>query len=613
MIGHSDTADLILEDRFVSRRHALVTVDPAGAVTIRDLNSTGGTFVNDERLTGPRVLQPGDIGPVRRPRGAFRARERAVRKRRRATAVTQLLNHARRYRCRPPVEPPADPARGASGGRRPWSPRRSRLGASGRAPRQPARAGRAGDPLYTVTGTVTSPALPGVAGLTVQLVDKNVGGDQVLATTQTGSDGSYSFTSLAISLKYLLGHHKTQPDLQAQVLAGGQFLAASPVSYSAPTDRHAERGAARRIAPGLPSEYETLTANLARPIRARSARCRRATAGSDITYLANKTGWDARAVALAALADQFSQITAPADPRGGGPGPDRRPGRCRRSSLRPEFYYALFRAGLPASADTLFQADPGTVQAIWQQATAQGVIPQALAEDVPAAVQSFQALSAARVADRRPAGRGVHPAGDAAADAARGGAAAAVRPALRAASGRLGQLLARGRAGCSGPPPTAQLQLTGQLYYLTVNNQPLVSALLTAEASAPLTSAQDLAARGYYDAGQVGAADRRVDPAGHPRRGRRRAGRQLRAAARGAGPHRVPDRRPGRSGRPAAPCPSPAPRRPPTEVAGFLTANQGQFEIGAEPVEAYLARTGLTGTARRRGHRRSSGCSGPTS
>ena len=26
----------------------------------------------------------------------------------------------------------------------------------------------------------------------------------------------------------------------------------------------------------------------------------------DITYLANKTGWDARAVALAALADQFS-------------------------------------------------------------------------------------------------------------------------------------------------------------------------------------------------------------------------------------------------------------------------------------------------------------------
>ena len=49
-----------------------------------------------------------------------------------------------------------------------------------------------GDLTYTVTGTVASPALPGVAGLTVQLVDKNIGGDQVLGSTRTGSDGSYA-------------------------------------------------------------------------------------------------------------------------------------------------------------------------------------------------------------------------------------------------------------------------------------------------------------------------------------------------------------------------------------------------------------------------------------
>jgi hypothetical protein len=34
----------------VSRRHALVTVDDAGHATIRDENSTNGTFVNDDRL-----------------------------------------------------------------------------------------------------------------------------------------------------------------------------------------------------------------------------------------------------------------------------------------------------------------------------------------------------------------------------------------------------------------------------------------------------------------------------------------------------------------------------------------------------------------------------------
>jgi FHA domain len=34
----------------VSRRHAIITVDDAGHATIRDEDSTNGTFVNDDRL-----------------------------------------------------------------------------------------------------------------------------------------------------------------------------------------------------------------------------------------------------------------------------------------------------------------------------------------------------------------------------------------------------------------------------------------------------------------------------------------------------------------------------------------------------------------------------------
>jgi pSer/pThr/pTyr-binding forkhead associated (FHA) protein len=41
IVGHSDTADFVIYDRFVSRRHAPVAVQPSGEVSIVDLNSTG--------------------------------------------------------------------------------------------------------------------------------------------------------------------------------------------------------------------------------------------------------------------------------------------------------------------------------------------------------------------------------------------------------------------------------------------------------------------------------------------------------------------------------------------------------------------------------------------
>ena len=114
----------------------------------------------------------------------------------------------------------------------------------------------------------------------------------------------------------------------------------------------------------------------------------------DITYLANKTGWDARAVALAALADQFSARTVPA----GGAGP----------AIAPAFFYALFRAGLPANEDALYQVDAKTAAAIWRQGIEQGVIPAGLADGIPKAVEHFQSLAAQRALDV-PALPGVSP------------------------------------------------------------------------------------------------------------------------------------------------------------------------------------------------------------
>jgi pSer/pThr/pTyr-binding forkhead associated (FHA) protein len=58
MIGRSIHNDINLPDRFVSRHHAMIMPGPAG-LTLMDLKSTNGTFVNS-RAIRTRVLQDGD-------------------------------------------------------------------------------------------------------------------------------------------------------------------------------------------------------------------------------------------------------------------------------------------------------------------------------------------------------------------------------------------------------------------------------------------------------------------------------------------------------------------------------------------------------------------------
>lgn len=55
-IGRSNTNDLILNDNSVSRQHAIVTLHHDGSATIRDLNSTQGTFVDGKRITDETAI-----------------------------------------------------------------------------------------------------------------------------------------------------------------------------------------------------------------------------------------------------------------------------------------------------------------------------------------------------------------------------------------------------------------------------------------------------------------------------------------------------------------------------------------------------------------------------
>jgi len=58
-IGRGTTNDIVLNDMTISKHHVLLSLQ-AGAVIVRDLASTNGTFVNGKRVSAPAPLKPGD-------------------------------------------------------------------------------------------------------------------------------------------------------------------------------------------------------------------------------------------------------------------------------------------------------------------------------------------------------------------------------------------------------------------------------------------------------------------------------------------------------------------------------------------------------------------------
>jgi DNA-binding winged helix-turn-helix (wHTH) protein len=59
IIGRGDDADILLHSSTTSRHHARITAS-AGVVTLFDLDSRHGTFVNGNRVSGAVTLEPGD-------------------------------------------------------------------------------------------------------------------------------------------------------------------------------------------------------------------------------------------------------------------------------------------------------------------------------------------------------------------------------------------------------------------------------------------------------------------------------------------------------------------------------------------------------------------------
>lgn len=425
---------------------------------------------------------------------------------------------------------------------------------------------------FVVRGKVATHELRGVAGLNAVVVDKRVGEDKTLGQATTGERGEYEVQFG----RDRLGVGKQEPDLQVRVFAGKRFLVASDVRYNASAEETINILLDEKLSSGLRSEYETLTASLATHYPGNLGDLQETDERQDITYLSNKSGWDARAVALSALAEQFS-------------------GRAtvgRRATIEPPFFYALFRSGLPANDAALYRTDSKTVEAIWKQAIKQGVIPAALQERVPEAVQQFQQLAAQRLLDAPVlAGR------------------SSFKELLTVALGediqkqqQFADLYSRLRdkpaelwdavRGAFGQATANRLKLDGQLAYLTLNNAPLISKLHATAGQNGLNDSLVLVEAGFHRASRwrevIGNDPVPPEITGKDDAERRERYAELLAAQMRLSFPTAVVAQMAKTGE--APIGSAEVRN---GVHAFLMQHQDRFEIGMQPIGQYLARHNL--------------------
>ena len=413
---------------------------------------------------------------------------------------------------------------------------------------------------FLVSGQVYAPRA-GVGGLNLLVVDKNAGPDVTLATGVADVRGSYA---IRYSVAPVKAAGKRAPDIQVQVLAGDKWLASSEVRYNASAGERINVYLPEAAAAALPSEFETLSRDVTAHFRGRLADLQESGARTDVTYLANKTGWDARAVAMASLADQFSASRS-------------------KGTVPPSFFYALFRAGVPANDDILFHAAPATLRAIWTQAADGGVIPRADAKSIGEAVQRFQALSADRML-AGPAAIGPSAVKDLLALSNLGAAEQRRFVELFAAQRTNPTELWEQATEALGAPAITRLRTAGKLAFLTINNAPLMKALI--DTGGPL----ELVRAGFHRAAAwqqvLGNAPVPKEIPGDTDTIRRaRYAEYLATQLRVSFPTAAIAQMVQSGELPVRSAPA---------VAKFLIDQQGMFEIGAQPVAQFIATNKLS-------------------
>ena len=203
---------------------------------------------------------------------------------------------------------------------------------------------------FTVSGKVVTDTSSPVAGVGVTAFDERIAGNVLLNQALTDGEGNYSITYAPTIL-----NGKAKPDIfiiVAEARNPKNEVGRSTVKYNAASNEIINVVINADKAPRSP-EYDRLLAELQPFLEGKNLRdLREDESNGQITHLANKTGWDARIVAMAVQANQMSAS----------------------SGINPAHYYALFRTGIAGNQEMISKLSSKSLEVMIGQAAENKII-----------------------------------------------------------------------------------------------------------------------------------------------------------------------------------------------------------------------------------------------
>ena len=224
---------------------------------------------------------------------------------------------------------------------------------------------------FIVRGIVATNVGVAAKGLKVIAIDKNPGIDVALGEDITDSSGNYN---ISYKNEVLQKMEKQNADIEIKIIDPedeSKIYGTSSVHFNADKDEEINLVLQTKMVEKT-SEYNQIISDLKSHIKKGSFKdLREDEERQDISYLANKTGWDARLVAMVSSADKYSA----------------------ESGIPADFYHALFRAGVPTDADGMSRTKSEKVKKIWEKAVEENIIKPTLKPAIEQNLTKFRETS----------------------------------------------------------------------------------------------------------------------------------------------------------------------------------------------------------------------------